>query len=374
MAFSKKTWEDRISEYPNRRTINDGNTTTQVTVGRDEGVITQAGTAFNASNMNDLEDRIANAVDSKAEQADTYTKAEVDTAIANAVDASVKTDVYADLDTVDKTIIGAINEVAQSGGGGGSTTNYNLLTNKPSINGHELKGNSTSADLAIDYNTLVNKPNIPDVSNYYDKTATDALLADKADISSLATVATSGSYDDLTDKPTIPDVSDYYTKNETDILLGDFAEVATTGDYDDLINTPALAAVATSGDYNDLINRPDIHEYSTQEQLVGKWIDGSNIYERTIVKTNMPRATSSTELISAADLASLDIDGSKIVELNYAFFLAPSSIPFTSNIYLNSSSIIAAWLTGSGAIYYQAVWSTAGAGDWYVTLRYTKEE
>ena len=58
MAFVKRVWKDRISEYPNRRTINDGNVTKRVTVGRDEGSVTEAGDAFNASNMNDLEDRI----------------------------------------------------------------------------------------------------------------------------------------------------------------------------------------------------------------------------------------------------------------------------------------------------------------------------
>lgn len=58
MAFVKRVWKDRISEYPNRRTINDGYVTKQVTVGRDEGSVTEAGDAFNASNMNDLEDRI----------------------------------------------------------------------------------------------------------------------------------------------------------------------------------------------------------------------------------------------------------------------------------------------------------------------------
>ena len=58
MAFVKRVWKDRISESPHRRTINDGNVTKQVTVGRDEGSVTEAGDAFNASNMNDLEDRI----------------------------------------------------------------------------------------------------------------------------------------------------------------------------------------------------------------------------------------------------------------------------------------------------------------------------
>lgn len=61
MAFIKKNWKDRISQFPNRRTINDGNVTKQVTVGRDEGAITEEGDAFNATNMNDLEQRIEDA-------------------------------------------------------------------------------------------------------------------------------------------------------------------------------------------------------------------------------------------------------------------------------------------------------------------------
>lgn len=58
MAFIKKIWKDRISQFPNRRTINDGYVTKQVTVGRDEGTITEQGDAFDAANMNDLEQRI----------------------------------------------------------------------------------------------------------------------------------------------------------------------------------------------------------------------------------------------------------------------------------------------------------------------------
>ena len=61
MAFIKKIWKDRISQFPNRRTINDGNVTKQVTVGRDEGTITEPGDSFDATNMNDLEQRIDDA-------------------------------------------------------------------------------------------------------------------------------------------------------------------------------------------------------------------------------------------------------------------------------------------------------------------------
>ena len=38
--------------------------------------------------------------------------------------------------------------IAESGGGGG-TTNYNVLTNKPSINGIILEGNKTSKQLGL---------------------------------------------------------------------------------------------------------------------------------------------------------------------------------------------------------------------------------
>ena len=60
------------------------------------------------------------------------------------------------------------------GGGGGGTSDYNDLTNKPSINNVTLSGNKSLSDIG-------------------------AVAS-----SSLATVATSGDYDDLTNKPTIP--------------------------------------------------------------------------------------------------------------------------------------------------------------------------
>ena len=62
MAYTKKTWKDRISQYISRRKLTDVNTgdTQLVTVARDEGNITEAGDTFTASNMNDLEDRIDN--------------------------------------------------------------------------------------------------------------------------------------------------------------------------------------------------------------------------------------------------------------------------------------------------------------------------
>lgn len=116
MAFVKKAWKDRQVQYPNRRTINDGRTTKVVTVGRDEGTITEAGDAFNAANMNDLENRILAAC-------------------------------------------------GGGGGGGGFSGDYEDLYNRPKINGVTLTGNKTTTDLGISYNDLQNKPTIPTIAN-----------------------------------------------------------------------------------------------------------------------------------------------------------------------------------------------------------------
>lgn len=45
-----------------------------------------------------------------------------------------------------------------SGGGGGGTTDYNALSNKPSINGVELDGNKDSSDIGVE----------KDMTYYYD--------------------------------------------------------------------------------------------------------------------------------------------------------------------------------------------------------------
>ena len=107
--------------------------------------------------------------------------------------------------------------------------------------------------------------------------------------SELATVATTGDYDDLINKPTIPDVSNFITKDVDDLTYytksSELATVATTGDYDDLLNKPTipdvsnfitkdvddltyytksseLATVATTGDYDDLLDKPTIPDVS----------------------------------------------------------------------------------------------------------------
>lgn len=59
MAYAKKVWKDRQTEYPTRRRLSPTGTEDVYDVSRDEGLVIEEGDAFSAANMNDLEDRVA---------------------------------------------------------------------------------------------------------------------------------------------------------------------------------------------------------------------------------------------------------------------------------------------------------------------------
>lgn len=89
---------------------------------------------------------------------------------------------------------------------------------------------------------------VTNLDNYYTKTSTDNKLALKANISSLATVATTGSYNDLLDTPTL-------------------ATVATTGNYNDLSNIP-----------NVLVKDSNITQIITSNLRIGNDPDATNTF------------------------------------------------------------------------------------------------
>lgn len=70
MAFVKKTWQPRVSEFPTRRLLTNvlSGTQTRYTVERDEGVISAEGDSFSATNMNNLESRIESGIISTAQE------------------------------------------------------------------------------------------------------------------------------------------------------------------------------------------------------------------------------------------------------------------------------------------------------------------
>lgn len=92
--------------------------------------------------------------------------------------------------TINFSFTGLKGEKGDSGSGGSGTSDYSALTNKPQINSVELSGNKTLSDLGI-------QP----AGSY----ATTAQLASKVDSSALSEVALTGSYTDLVDTPVIPE-------------------------------------------------------------------------------------------------------------------------------------------------------------------------
>ena len=165
----------------------------------------------------------------------------------------------------------------------------------------------------------------------------------KANISSLSTVATSGSYTDLTNTPNLAVVATSGSYNDLS-NTPNLATVATTGAYSDLTGTPNLAAVATSGSYNDLSNTPNLATVATS----GSYADLSNTPNLATVATTGSYA----DLSNTPNLAAVATSGS------YNDLIDKPSVPGLASVidavypvgsyYWNANSTSPATLFGVG--------------------------
>nr|MCR5264984.1 hypothetical protein [Cyanobacteria bacterium RUI128] len=230
-----------------------------------------------------------------AEQVDAYTKSETDSLLAEKQPAGNYLTEHQSLsDYYTKSEV-------DTGLGGKSDTNH---THSQYLTSHQdISGKANSADLATvatsgSYSDLTNKPTIPTVptklsdltddlgtspththsqyltshqslSNYYTKSETysqsevDTLLGQiESGQSSLATVATTGDYDDLINKPTIPTVPTTLSSFTDDLGTSPthtHSQYLTSHqDISGKANSADLATVATSGSYSDLTGTPTI--------------------------------------------------------------------------------------------------------------------
>lgn len=130
----------------------------------------------------------------------------------------------------------------------GTSTTFNVTNGK----------DGSGADIDVDSELSSTSTN--PVQN---KVITTALNS-KANTSSLASVATSGSYNDLSNKPTIPTVPTNVSAftNDAGYITSVPSEYVTETELNTAIagkaNTADLATVATSGSYADLTNKPTI--------------------------------------------------------------------------------------------------------------------
>ena len=115
--------------------------------------------------------------------------------------------------------------------------------------------------------------------------------------------------------------------------------------------------------------------YSSDEQLIGSYFN-ENLYQRTIKKPGVSRVTTSTILLTAAELAALNIDTTKIKYLSFILkytITGYDPLVFSQNFYLNSTNLMLLWCN-AGAVYYWAQWGTNTSVniDIDITVKYTK--
>lgn len=187
--------------------------------------------------------------------------------------------------TITVTGDGVISATAQSG-----TTDYTALSNKPQIAGVTLEGNKTLTDLGIqaagDYlvdSDLANyalKSELPE--NTSDLTndsgfITNAALTGYAQISSLATVATSGSYNDLEDKPTIPEA--YTLPTASANTLGGVKVGSGLGIEDGVLSVTAAGGVTSvNGDTGD-VKVSEIQDSHVTTNMYKIWVGTKTEYD-----------------------------------------------------------------------------------------------
>ena len=165
------------------------------------------------------------------------------------------------------------------------------------ITSQDITDWNNKSDFSGDYDDLTNKPTIPAAQVQADWTEGDSSAVDYIkNKPSLASVATSGNYNDLNNKPTIPAAqvnSDWNANSGVEQILNkptlgtaaaadttDFATAAQGSKADTAVQPADLATVATSGDYNDLLNKPTIGtpEYTIPNTTTTQELASNTVY------------------------------------------------------------------------------------------------
>lgn len=204
-----------------------------------------------------------------------------------------------------------------------ATSGVSQLLNKPDLSIYAESSSLSPVATSGSYNDLTDTPTIPEgippytpgtdegkvltvgsstpywntpaeqVNADWDATSGKAQILNKPDLSiyaqssSLSTVATTGDYDDLLNKPTIPaaqvnsdwdatsGISEILHKPDLSIYAqsSSLSTVATTGDYDDLLNKPSIPAAQVNSDWDATSGVAEILNKPEQVSLVA----GSNI-------------------------------------------------------------------------------------------------
>lgn len=194
-----------------------------------------------------------------------------------------------------------------------------VLNGQAGLQGVSVNG----SEITPDANNKVNL-SIPGVLQTTGTSTTEAMsqnavtiaLGTKANTSDLSTVATSGSYNDLSNKPTIPSVVQATGSSTTDVM----SQNAVTTSLSSKVDSSSLATVATSGSYSDLSNKPAIPSvvqttgssptYTMSQQAITNALSGKasvSTYNATLLSSGWTGSSAPyTQTVSVSGILSTD--------------------------------------------------------------------
>lgn len=153
-------------------------------------------------------------------------------------------------------------------------------------------------------------------------------------VSGLADVATSGDYNDLSNKPTIPSLSGYATQtwvnSQIDAITPASIGAAKASHTHTASQISGLSDVATSGSYNDLTNKPSIPAAVTVDSALSS--TSTNPVQNKVINSALAGKAASSHNHSAANITSGTLDLARIPSITDAKITSVSASKITGTI------------------------------------------
>lgn len=260
-----------------------------------------------------------------------------------------------------------------SGSGSGGVSSYNELTDKPSIEGITLSGNKTASDLGLAKST-----DIPSTDTCYSTSDTAETTIADDDYFPFYDTSASGKRKTLWSniKSVLKTYFDTYYSGGSSITAGTGLELS---------NDEMSIKEFESGDMTEVMtplpsSASKYMNYSTEEQVVGQWIDGQTIYQKTLNLTSKTVTTGRNEITLTSyigsNISNVWVD-STMSTMSEGGLLITASLGGWGDANLawsnyKAGSLFAFIYNSVPFLIYQKS-ASIGTTHWgYVTLRYTK--
>lgn len=124
--------------------------------------------------------------------------------------------------------------------------------------------------------------------------------------------------------------------------------------YTKTTDTAGSGTWTTTGEY--------AHHYSTTEQVVGTWIDGKPVYEKTVIVDNIPSADWTGHSIGVNDADIIDVSG---------YIESDNHVKWTINYYYNTNTMFNIYISSNSFVCYWK-YSSSTYSKAVLTFKYTK--